>query len=88
MNKLKWELKGLTQQIADTGDYSTTYEITNGKISIFADDSDDESLESIVDVLNKSNSKFWLDDSKEIELYFEKEKNKDLREELAKHKAF
>lgn len=60
-----WELKINSSQLADTGDYSVFAEITNGDVSIYSDDfEDDESLNKIVDVLNESGCSFFIDDLK------------------------
>lgn len=57
-NHSPWELKSHFGQIADTGDYDGSYEITNGKISLITND-DDEGLQEIVDALNNSGAKFY-----------------------------
>lgn len=62
-----WNLIGHSHQIADTGDYDGCYEITDGKISIFSKDDEEESLLPIVKALNESGAKFYLDDSIEFE---------------------
>ncbi len=59
---MEWKLIGHSHQIADTGDYDGHYEITDGNISILTKDDDDETLQEIVDVLNKSNCEFFQDD--------------------------
>ncbi len=69
-SKPKFELKSHSSQIADTGDYDGEYEITNGKVSLFTKDGDDEALQVIVDALNDSGADFYLDDSEKIELYY------------------
>ena len=59
----KFELISHSHQIADTGDYDGCYEITNGKISIFTKDDDDDALDKVVKSLNESGCKFYKDDS-------------------------
>jgi hypothetical protein len=76
---MKWELKGHSHQIADTGDYDGYYEITNGKISLLTKDDDDEALQPVVDALNNSGCKFYQDDWIEFE-------NKMLKEEISRLK--
>lgn len=65
--KQNWKLVPHSYQIADTGDYDGYYEITNGKMSIYTKDDDDEALEPVVKALNESGSEFYLDDSAEFE---------------------
>ena len=65
--KQTWELKGHSYQLADTGDYDGYYEITDGKISLLTKDDDDEALQPIVDALNNSGCKFYIDDWYEIQ---------------------
>lgn len=72
-----WELKGHSHQIADTGDYDGYYEITNGDISILTKHDDDEELQPIVDVLNKSGCEFYQDN-------YHKYENEILKKEIAK----
>lgn len=72
-----WKLIGHSYQIADTGDYDGHYEITNGKISLFTGDDDEESLQPIVDSLNNSGCNFYQDD------WFEYENNM-LKEEISR----
>ena len=74
-----WKLVAHYYQIADTGDYDGCYEITNGKISIFTRDDDDEVLEPIIKVLNESGCKFYLDDSAEFEVHILRKENERLR---------
>lgn len=73
-----WKLIAHSHQIADTGDYDGCYEITNGKVSIFTKDDDDEVLEPVVKALNESGCKFYLDDSAEFEAHILREENKRL----------
>lgn len=73
-----WKFVAHSHQIADTGDYDGCYEITNGKVSIFTKDDDDEALESVVKALNESGCKFYLDDSTEFEAHILREENKRL----------
>jgi len=75
----EWKLIGHSHQIADTGDYDECYEITNGKVSIFTQDDDEDALQPIVKALNESGCKFYLDDSAQFELNLEKEETKKLR---------
>jgi archaellum component FlaC len=58
-----FKLIGHNRQIADTGDYDGCYEITNGKISIFTKDDNDEGLEKLIASFNETESDFYLDDS-------------------------
>ena len=77
--KREWKLLPHSYQIADTGDYDGHYEITDGNISIYTTDEDEESLEKIVQWLNEFDGNFYdgIDDLKyEIELL--KEENKRL----------
>jgi len=74
-DKLNWKLIGQSHQVADTGDYDGYYEITNGDISIYTKDDDNESLQPIVDALNNSGCIFYKDD------FFEYE-NRRLKEEI------
>ncbi len=76
--KNDWTLISHSHQIADTGDYEGCYEITNGKISIFTQDDDDESLEAIVTALNDSGCDFYFDDSAEYEAHLLREENRKL----------
>ena len=80
----EWELVGHSHQIADTGDYDGCYEITNGKVSIFTQDDDDEALLPIVKALNNSGCKFYLDDAAEFELYLLKKENTELKAKYEK----
>lgn len=59
--KEKWELIGHSFQIGDTGDYDGHYELTNGKVSIISEDDEEDQLQEIVDVLNKSGCTFRSD---------------------------
>lgn len=68
--KQEWKLVGHNHQIADTGDYDGCYELTNGKISIYTKDDDDDSLKEIAVFLNRYDIDFFLDDSdKELNFY-------------------
>lgn len=87
MEKPEWKLKGNSFQIADTGDYDGNYEITNGVISIYTNDDDDESLQLVVDALNNSGCKFYQDDLMECENFFLKKDNTILRDKLKKIKT-
>lgn len=79
----EWQLIGHSSQIADTGDYDGCYEITNGKVSIYSNDDDDEALQPVVDALNKSGCNFYLDDSYEFENYLLKQEISELRNRLS-----
>lgn len=71
-----WKLAGHSYQIADTGDYDGCYEITDGKISIFTNDDDDDALQQVVDALNASDCDFYQNDLLEME-------NRMLRDDVA-----
>lgn len=60
-----WKVVSHFGQIADTGDYSGHYEITNGKDSLYVDDYDnDESiLLPIAEAMNASGCNISVDDS-------------------------
>ena len=73
-----YKLIGHSHQIADTGDYDGCYEITNGKLSLFTKDDDEEALEPIVKALNESECDFYIGDSAEFEAHILKEENKKL----------
>lgn len=75
-----FKLIGHSHQIADTGDYDGCYEITNGKVSIFTTDDDDEALEPIVKALNDSGAKFYLDDSDLVDNYILRHDISELKE--------
>lgn len=79
---LPWKLLSHSYQIADTGDYDGCYEITNGKISIFTKDDEDTALSPIVDALNNSGAKFYLDDSLQFENHLLKLELDELRKRL------
>lgn len=92
MNKEKqlWKVIAHSYQIADTGDYEGHFEITNGKISLFTNDESDDSDETedkpyqkVIDALNATNSKFWIDDSWMVELSHYRQSAEELRIELA-----
>jgi hypothetical protein len=78
----EWKLIGHSHQIADTGDYDGCYEITNGKVSLYTKDDDEDALNAVVKALNDSDCKFFLDDSDKFELYMEKMENERLRSKL------
>ena len=59
--KHTWQLIGVSHPIADTGDYSGHYEITDGNMTIITHDDDAESLQPIVDALNDSGCSFYFD---------------------------
>lgn len=81
MEKLEWKLVPHFHQIADTGDYDGCYELTNGAVSIFTKNDNDEGLEEIIKTLNESGAEFYLDDSKDFELHLEKQKTEELTKE-------
>jgi hypothetical protein len=84
----KFELKGHSYQIADTGDYDGCYEITNGKISVFTkDEYDDGSLQKVVDALNESGCSFYLDDTNAFLAYHFEGEAKRLQTELDTYRA-
>jgi hypothetical protein len=58
-----WRLIGVSHPIADTGDYSGHYEITDGNMTIITHDDDAEALQPIVDALNDSGCSFYFDNS-------------------------
>ena len=74
----KWKLISHSHQIADTGDYDGCYEITDGKVSLYTNDDDDEAIQPIINALNDSGCKFYLDDATEFELHLEKQRVKEL----------
>lgn len=78
----EWKIVTHSGQIADTGDYDGCYELTNGKVSIYTQEAEDDSLQPIVDALNSSDCDFYLDDSAEFELHILREENKLLHEIL------
>lgn len=77
-----WELTGHSYQIADTGDYDGNYEITNGKISLLTKDDDEEALQPIVNALNNSGAKFYMDDAAEFEAKMYKELYEGLQKQI------
>ena len=81
----EWKLIAHSHQIADTGDYDGCYELTNGRVSLYTKDDDDEALEEVIKALNDSGCKFFLDDSAEFELHLARQENEILREELNKY---
>lgn len=76
----EWELKCHSYQIADTGDYDGYWEITNGKISIFSKDDEEDQLLEVVNSLNESGCKFYLDTN---DIDFLKAENEWLKNDLA-----
>lgn len=82
-----WELKGHSHQIADTGDYDGCYEITDGIVSIFTKEDDDEGLTPIVEALNNSGCEFYLDDSVEFENHLLKMEIETMKEEIKKYQS-
>jgi len=78
----EWKIIGHNYQIADTGDYDGCYELTNGKISFYTKDGDENEIQPIIDALNNSGCDFYLDDSSEFELHVLKEENKILHDFL------
>lgn len=75
-----WRLIGVSHPIADTGDYSGHYEITDGNMTIITHDDDAEALQPIVDALNNSGCSFYFDDSA---LYLTSHENDVLRDRNA-----
>lgn len=76
----QWKIKKHSYQIADTGCYDGSIEITNGNISLFCDcDIEDEELKPIIDALNNSEIEFEVDNSPTTELFYENER---LKEEI------
>ena len=73
-----WKLLAHSHQIADTGDYDGCYEVTNGKVSLFTKDDEDEAIEPVVMALNESGINFYIDDSDKWELHAIREENKRL----------
>lgn len=84
----EWKIVIHNSQIADTGDYDGCYELTNGKVSIYTQDAEDDNLQSIVDTLNNSSCDFYLDESAEFELHVLKEENRLLHEILDDPKKY
>ena len=82
MGKEKFILVPHTHQIADTGDYDGCYEITNGDVSLFTNDDDDVVLERIVEALNDSDCRFFLDEADKIDNFLLKELLKDKEQEI------
>lgn len=78
----KWKLVGHSYQIADTDDYDGHYEITNGKITIITKDDDELALQPIVDALNNSGCKFYIDTPEELENHILRHENKMLKDQL------
>ncbi len=82
-----WKLIPHSYQIADTGDYDGHYEITDGKITLYVkDDDNEEPLQKVVDALNNSGCKFEVDDSAKWELEAVKRENQRLWTLLQNHK--
>ena len=77
-----WKLVGHSHQIADTGDYDGCWEITNGKVSIFSKDDDEDVLMPIIRALNDSEASFYLDDAAEFELHLEKQTTERLKKHI------
>jgi hypothetical protein len=77
-----WKLIGVSHPIADTGDYSGHYEITDGNITIITQDDDAESIQPIVDALNDSGCSFYFENSNEYVLSHENDVLRDQRAEL------
>lgn len=77
-----WKLIGHSYQIGDTGDYDGHYEITNGKISIYTKEIDEEAVQPIIDALNNSGCIFYMDDWAEYENQLLKEEIKQLEKQL------
>lgn len=62
VNNKIWKLNSHSHQIADTGDYDCIYEITNGAISLYTNDDDDEGMEMVVNALNNCECRFFIED--------------------------
>lgn len=77
--KRKWQLRGHSHQIADSGDTDDRYEITDGNISFFTKEDEDEGLEEIVAALNNYGDDFFADDSVAFELGLVKKEKQELR---------
>ena len=79
----KWKLIPHSYQIADTGDYDGHYEITDGKVSLFTKDDNDEGLQKLVFALNKTECKFYLDDANEVDNYILRYDNSQLQKRIS-----
>jgi hypothetical protein len=82
--KHTWELIGVSHPIADTGDYSGHYEITDGNMAIITHDDDAEALQPIVDALNDSGCSFYFDISALYLISHENDVLRDRNAELIK----
>lgn len=69
-------------QIADTGDYDGYYEISNGDFSIFTNDGEEEAVLEVVNALNNSGCKFYLDDKDAVEVMILKQDKENLKNML------
>lgn len=86
-----WEVKLVGGgAIGETGDYDDAYwELTDGKLSIFTidDDQSDETEEkqffALVDALNATRARFWVDESWMLELSHYKQYADEMKAELA-----
>lgn len=68
MKSKEWKLIGHSYQIADTGDYDGKWEITDGKTSLFtSDNTDEEEMQELVNMLNSVQCNFWTNFEDEIE---------------------
>jgi hypothetical protein len=56
-------------QIADTGDHDGEYELSNGGVSLFTKEIDDESMFEIQKALNDSGAIFYTDPPERYELF-------------------
>jgi hypothetical protein len=86
--KDNWKLIGHSHQIADTGDYSGHWEITNGEISIITqNDEEEEVLKPIVDALNNSGCNFYIEKDLQYEVDILKKDNARLHKEVEAKKS-
>jgi hypothetical protein len=71
MAKREWKLIGHSHAIADTGDYSGEWEITDGHTSFFnhSDENDEEEMQVIVDALNAVHGYFYTNFENDCDFY-------------------
>ncbi len=71
----EWTLEACDSQIADTGDYDSHYELSNGKITLITrDEIEDEDHIALLELLNKIGAR-WEDwDKDNVNFGFELEK--------------
>jgi ElaB/YqjD/DUF883 family membrane-anchored ribosome-binding protein len=83
MSKQKWSFKTCTSSIADTGDYESSIQFTNGKdtLETYGDELEDGQLQEFCELLDSmpdlwshrcDNAEFELSQSKKKIEYFEK----------------